>query len=92
MKRKTTLTVETERILIIRGGASELRGKCDACGELVRLISVDEAARLAVVGSRAIYRLVEAEKIHFIETDEELLLICFNSLLSQFVSAGYPDC
>lgn len=80
MKRKTKLTIETERVLIIRGGAFKRRGKCEACGELVRLITVDEAAMLAHVGSRAIYRLVEGGKIHFIETNEEMLLICFNSI------------
>ena len=80
MKRKAKLTIETERVLILRVGASERRGKCEACGKLVRLITVDEAAMLAQVGSRAIYRMVEAEQIHFIETSEELLLICFNSI------------
>jgi hypothetical protein len=80
MKKKTKLTIETQRLLIIRGGSSYQCAKCEACGEVVRLITVDEAAMLAQVGSRAIYRLVEAEKIHFIETSEELLLICINSL------------
>jgi hypothetical protein len=81
MKRRTKLTIETDRVLIIRGGRTERRAMCDACGELVRLVTVDEAAMLAQVGSRAIYRLVEAEKIHSIETDNELLLICFNSIV-----------
>jgi excisionase family DNA binding protein len=80
MKRKTKLTIEIERVLIIRGGTSERRGKCEACGELVPLITVDEAAKLAHVGSRSIYKMVEAKRIHFIETSEELLLICFNSI------------
>lgn len=81
MKRKTKLTIETERILIIRGGAaSERRANCEVCGELVPLITVDEAAKLAHVGSRSIYRLVEAEKVHFIETSDKLLLICFDSI------------
>jgi hypothetical protein len=80
MKKKTKLTIETERILIIRGGSSYRCAQCEACGELVHLITVDEAAKLAQIGSRAIYRMVEAESIHFIETSEELLLICFNSL------------
>jgi hypothetical protein len=80
MKKRTKLTIETEHLLIIRGGSSYQCAKCEACGEVVPLITVDEAAMLAQVGSRAIYRLVEAEKIHFIETRNELLLICFNSL------------
>ena len=80
MKRKAKLTIDIERVWIIRRGSPERLGKCEACGEVVRLMTVDEAAMLAQVGSRAIYRLVEAERIHFIETSDELLLICFNSI------------
>ena len=40
----------------------------------------DEAAILAHVSSRTIYRWVEAETIHFAETPDGLLLICLNSL------------
>ena len=79
MKKKTKLTIETERLLIIREGSPYQCAKCEACADVVPLITVDDAAMLAQVGSRAIYRLVEAEKLHFIETRNELLLICFNS-------------
>jgi hypothetical protein len=80
MKKTTKLTIETERLLIIRGGSSHQCARCEACGEVVSMVTVDEGAMLAQVGSRTIYRLVEAGKIHFIETRNELLLICFNSL------------
>ena len=79
MKRKTTLTIEIDRVLTIRG-ATSYRGKCEACGEVVPMITVDEAAKLAHIGSRSIYQMVEANRIHFIETSEDLLLICFNSI------------
>jgi hypothetical protein len=58
------------------------------------MITVDEAAMLAQVGSRAIYKLVEAERIHFIETSDELLPICFNSIcrsLSQADPAQWKE-
>jgi|RhiMetdeSRZDD1v2_1073273.scaffolds.fasta_scaffold70909_1 excisionase family DNA binding protein len=80
MKRKTTLTIEIDRVLTIRGATSDRRGKCEACGEVVPMITVDEAAKLAHIGSRSIYQMVEANRIHFIETSEDLLLICFNSI------------
>lgn len=80
MRRRAKITIETERILRIREREFERRVNCDQCAETVVLLTVDEAARIAQVSSRAIYRLVEAGKIHFIETNEALLLICFNSL------------
>jgi hypothetical protein len=44
------------------------------------MIHPEEAAARAGVGLRAIYRLVEAHKLHFIETPEGLVLICLNSV------------
>ena len=80
MKRTIKLTIETERVFVIRRLSASRRARCEACGEEIRLVTADEAAALTRVSSRAIYRLVEAEKLHFIETDQKLLLICFNSL------------
>ena len=80
MKRKTKLTIETERIFVIRrSGEAERRAVCEACQEVVHLLSVDEAVTLTRVGARAIYRMVEAEELHITETAEDML-ICFNSL------------
>ena len=80
MKKKTKLTIETERVFVIRRGGTERRAGCGVCEETVRLLTADEAARLARVSARAIYRMVEGGKIHFTETGEGLLLVCFNSL------------
>ena len=80
MKRKAKLTIETERVLIVRGGDYQRLHRCEVCGEIVRLVTVDEAAKLTPFGSRAIYKLIEDEKIHFIETGDKRLLICLNSI------------
>ena len=47
---------------------------------MVEMITPDEAAKLAGMSSRSLYRLVEAESIHFTETHDGSLLICLNSL------------
>jgi len=44
------------------------------------MVTPDEAAALSRVSSLTIYRWLEAEKLHFIETSDGLLLICINSL------------
>lgn len=80
MRRKAKLTIETERVWIVRGGEYQRMHRCEVCGEIVRLVTVDEAEKLTPFGSRAIYRLIEDEKIHFIETGDKRLLICFNSI------------
>lgn len=78
-RKRTRITVETERLLIIsrRQGAMNW---CAGCNKRVKMISVDEAAALTQVSSRTIYRWVEAEKLHFIESTDGLLRICARSL------------
>jgi hypothetical protein len=44
------------------------------------MVTADEAARLTRVTPRAIYRQVEAGRLHFIEAQDGLLLVCKNSL------------
>jgi hypothetical protein len=46
----------------------------------VQMVTVDEAAILRGVDSRAIFRWVEAEQVHSSETANGLLRICLNSL------------
>ena len=80
MKRKTRLTIETERVTVIRRSTIGCRARCVACGGAASLVPVEEAAALARVSVRAIYRLVEADHLHFTETAGEDLLVCLNSL------------
>jgi hypothetical protein len=87
MKRTTTLTIETERVMVIRRRAAGRRARCATCGEAVTLVTAEEAAALTRVSTRAIYRMVEAEKLHFTETAEDLLLICFNSLCRSLLTS-----
>ena len=44
------------------------------------MLTPDEAATLASVGTRTIYRCIEAEQIHFTETAGGQMLVCLNSL------------
>lgn len=81
-KRRTEFTVETTRRFILRRGGRSVRGWCQRCAEQVDIVNVEEAAAVAGVSSRTIYRWVEAEKIHFTETPEGWLLICLNSISS----------
>ena len=81
MKRtKTTkITVETERFFSISRPQS-MYAQCDACGDEVRLLTVNEAAAAAGVASLSIYRLAEAGTLHHAETGAGELLVCAVSL------------
>jgi excisionase family DNA binding protein len=81
MKKRTLITIETDRMIVIGEQRRTIRSAwCAACARQVRMVTVDEAAALARASSRTIYRWVEAEKLHFTETPDGRLFICLNSL------------
>jgi hypothetical protein len=80
MKRKrTVITIEMMRVLEI-STAQRVVAHCAECAARVEWVTVDEAALLAGVSSRMIFRRVEAEQLHFTEISSGLLFICLNSL------------
>lgn len=78
-RRRTEITVETERLLIIRGHKKAVAW-CAACQQHREMLTIDEAALRVGVSSRAIFRWVESGTIHYTETADGLLLICPTSL------------
>lgn len=79
-KKRTEIAIETERVVVIRRRRSLVQAWCQLCGRQVVMVTVDEAARIAFVSERTIYRWVENEKLHFAETADGGLLICLNSI------------
>jgi hypothetical protein len=79
-RKRREVTIETERILVISRRHSRPILWCDGCAKEVSMLTVDEAAMMTRSTSRMIFKLVEAGRLHFTETPEGKLLICFNSL------------
>ena len=79
-KIRTEITIETERVLIIKQRKGRVLAWCPICARQVPMVKVDEAAALCRVSSRTIYRWVETDKVHFVETPQGGLLICLSSL------------
>jgi hypothetical protein len=80
-KRRTEIVVEREQVLVIKRLDNRESRRCVECGGQTEMVSVDEGAVLTCLSARAIYRRVEAGQLHFIETEEGLLLVCVHSLL-----------
>lgn len=81
-RRRTKITIETERVLVIGKTRSTFDAWCPACYEQVRLLRLEEAAALAAC-LRACQRPPELEKLHIIPTPDGLMNVCLNSLLNQ---------
>lgn len=78
--KRTEITIETARLLVISNKTQSARVWCESCGRRVAMVTADVAARLARVSSRTIYRWVETGKLHFAETSEGQLLVCHESI------------
>jgi excisionase family DNA binding protein len=78
--KRTEITIETDRILVLSRRKVSLVAWCNECSQRTKMVTVDEAATIAGVTSRTMYRWADAEKLHFTETGEGVLMICFSSL------------
>lgn len=70
--------VESDRLLIV--GGRRRTSWCAPCGKHIEALTTDEAALLARVSARTIFRWVESGRVHYAETPEGLLLICPHSI------------
>jgi len=79
MNRRTEITIETSRRLVIRRFSGGSRSWCAECSAEVWMITPTQAAVIAEVSSRTIYRWIEEGKLHFTES-LGVLLVCDTSL------------
>jgi len=80
-KKRTEIMVEIDEITLVHGaGNASARVWCPECSAIVTLVPPERAAAIAGVTVRTINRWVEADSVHFVETDDGLLLLCVNSL------------
>lgn len=80
-KKRTEITVETERILVIRRRYRAVEAWCDDCNAKVVMIRPDQAAAVSGRSLRSIFNDIERAALHFTEQPDGMILICLNSLL-----------
>jgi len=78
-RRRTEITVETS-LLVLRRTGHRTPLYCATCPSPVPLVAPEEAAVLAGVSTRTIYRWAETAQLHFTETPEGKLYVCPQSL------------
>jgi hypothetical protein len=81
--KTTEITVERSDVFVVRRTKETAGVWCERCGERVRMVTPEEAARTTGASTRAIYRRVETGRMHFIETAEGLLLVCLTSIKAE---------
>jgi len=78
MKRRAEIIFEIEETTVLRQAERIINAFCSQCAKRVEMASPQTIADLSDYTEREIFRLVEAGKIHFIETGR--ILICLDSL------------
>ena len=79
-KRRIEITVEHQRILLVRRREPSAHIRCEVCAGRPQMLTPDEAARLLGMSERSIFRRVEARQVHFVETADGRLYVCGSSL------------
>ena len=75
--RKTEKAVEIHEVYVIRTTSGSMPALCDKCSSGDAL---EQAAALAHVPLRSIYRGVESDLVHYRERADGSLLVCLNSV------------
>ena len=80
MKQKTKIEIELSETIAYSKRRQNFEAYCPNCESLVEMATPRIAAILTGSTEREIFCLVEAGKIHFVETDD--ILICLDSLIA----------
>ena len=83
MQKRTEITIETERLLVINQRHERVGLWCGHCATTLPMLTVDVASRIAGVTALEIFRLMESGKIHTGITREGRLFVCPNSIAFQ---------
>jgi hypothetical protein len=79
--RRTVITYEKLEQSTIRFSGVELTiSRCDDCSQEVKWLTPYQTLAISGLTLREIFRLIEANHIHFTETRVGLLLICYQSI------------
>jgi hypothetical protein len=84
-KRITRITVESERVVVLNRHQKSFVAWCVECQAKTPMLKPEEAAAIAGVTPRTIYRWIEMGRLHFTESSDGWLLVCLQSLLSHQV-------
>jgi hypothetical protein len=80
VKQKIRITVTKEKYVSLGGTALHGAAWCPRCAAVTTMLTPDQAAALADVNTRQIFRWLEAGGLHYVETESPSPLVCLASL------------
>ena len=88
MKRTVRITVTRVHSVSSASAAGRERRWCPRCADFVAMLTPEQAAALAGVTTRHVFRWLEADRLHFVETASPTPLVCLASLTEAAAAAG----
>lgn len=82
MARRTKITIETDSLLVFRGGRS-LRAWCPRCGFETEMIPLNEVGVVSNLPSREVATWLQSEDLHHSMAANGAHLVCLNSMLER---------
>jgi hypothetical protein len=90
--RTAEVTIETEENIVVRTAGRRTSMWCSCCRRKVEMVTPEQAAAIANVSPRTIYRWVEGERVHLNEVSIGSIFICLGSLRGAIAAAAKtPD-
>ena len=86
MTKQTTITIETDSLLVLRGRNSR-RAWCGRCGAEEEMIAVEDTALISNLESTALEAWLNSGELHRSEAADGSTLICLASLLARVQNA-----
>ena len=74
------MTTETHEIFVVRAVQRPVHVYCPECAREVEMLNLDAAVTESKIPAFEMFRLIERERLHALETSAGHLLICRNSL------------
>ena len=82
MAKQTTITVETDSLLILRGQSAR-RGWCPRCEAEVETIAMEDTGVITNLGRSALEEWLNSEELHRLHAADGSAVTCLNSLLAR---------
>ncbi len=83
-KKATTITVETETVLLVRQGQFP-RIQCNGCGFEVEAVALDTLGVLTNIPASAFEEYLSSGRLHVSERQDGSRLVCVSSLLASLM-------
>ena len=82
MAKQTKITIETESLLILRGGTSA-RAWCSLCQADAEMIALDSVGVISNLDRPAVEKWLNSGELHRSQAADGSALVCMNSLLAR---------